>query len=67
VLALSCEVRDQHSVSDLFTAIHKKFHGLDILINSAGIAHTFTPVSQLPPESGTISLPQRHCQNLRLP
>jgi 3-oxoacyl-[acyl-carrier protein] reductase len=51
VLAVPCDVRDQKSVAKLFAAIRKKFGRLDILINSAGIAHAFTPVCKLPVET----------------
>jgi len=50
VLAVACDVRDQQSVEQLFAAIRKQFGRLDILVNSAGIAHAFTPVSKLPLE-----------------
>lgn len=50
VLAVPCDVRDQKSVAKLFVAIRKQFGRLDILVNSAGIAHAFTPVGKLPIE-----------------
>jgi NAD(P)-dependent dehydrogenase (short-subunit alcohol dehydrogenase family) len=50
VLAVPCDVRDQQSVAQLFAAIRKQFLRLDILVNSAGIAHAFIPVGKLPLE-----------------
>ena len=47
VTAISCDVRDEKSVEQMFSAIRKGFSKLDILINSAGIAHAFKPVSEL--------------------
>jgi NAD(P)-dependent dehydrogenase (short-subunit alcohol dehydrogenase family) len=47
VLALTCDVRDEKSVGAMFAAVRKKFSGLDIVINSAGIAHPFRSVSEL--------------------
>jgi len=47
VETISCDVRDQSSVARLFSAMKKKTRRLDILINSAGIAHPFTPVKKL--------------------
>ena len=43
-----CDVRDPHSVDDLFRAIRRRFTTLDILINNAGIAHPNLPVEKLP-------------------
>jgi NAD(P)-dependent dehydrogenase (short-subunit alcohol dehydrogenase family) len=51
VLAVPCDVRDQKSVAKLFAAVRKKFGRLDILVNSAGIAHAFTPIGKLPVET----------------
>ncbi len=51
VLAVPCDVRDQKSVARLFAAIRKQFGRLDILVNSAGIAHAFIPVGKLPLET----------------
>lgn len=48
VLAHPCDVRDPHSVDDLFRHIRAEFPRLDILINNAGIAHAGLPVEQLP-------------------
>ena len=48
VLAHPCDVRDPHSVDDLFRHIRREFPRLDILINNAGIAHASLPVEQLP-------------------
>ena len=47
VLAVPCDVRERQSVANLFAAIRQHFRRLDILVNSAGIAHGFTPVSKL--------------------
>ena len=51
VLAVPCDVRDEQSVTELFAAIRQQFGRLDILVNSAGIAHAFTPVGKLPLET----------------
>src|ERR1017187_10532035 len=51
VLAVPCDVRDPKSVAKLFAAIRKQFGRLDILVNSAGIAHAFIPVGKLPLET----------------
>ncbi len=48
VLAHPCDVRDPHSVDDLFRAVRREFHNLDILINNAGIAHANLRVDELP-------------------
>jgi NAD(P)-dependent dehydrogenase (short-subunit alcohol dehydrogenase family) len=48
VLAKTCDVRDPHSVDDLFRAIRREFRRLDIVINNAGIAHANLPVEKLP-------------------
>lgn len=48
VLAQACDVRDPHSVDDLFRAIRRQFPRLDIVINNAGIAHANLPVERLP-------------------
>jgi NAD(P)-dependent dehydrogenase (short-subunit alcohol dehydrogenase family) len=48
VLAARCDVRDSHSVDDLFRSIRREFPRLDILVNNAGIAHQNLPVDQLP-------------------
>src|SRR5271166_3120370 len=37
VLAHPCDVRDPHSVDDLFRTVRRDFPRLDILINNAGI------------------------------
>ena len=51
VLTVPCDIRNQQSIADLFSAIRKRFRRIDILINSAGIAHAFTPVGKLSPET----------------
>jgi NAD(P)-dependent dehydrogenase (short-subunit alcohol dehydrogenase family) len=43
-----CDVRDPHSVDDLFRAIRREFRTLDFLVNNAGIAHANLPVHKLP-------------------
>jgi NAD(P)-dependent dehydrogenase (short-subunit alcohol dehydrogenase family) len=48
VLAHSCDVRDPHSVDDLFRTLRREFRRLDIVINNAGIAHPNLPVEKLP-------------------
>lgn len=50
VFALACDVRDPRSVGRMFAAIKRRFKNLDILVNSAGIAHPFTPVRELSAE-----------------
>jgi len=47
VLAVPCDVRDQPSIANMFAVVCKHFGRLDILVNSAGIAHGFTPVGKL--------------------
>ena len=48
LLVQACDVRDPHSVDDLFRQIRRQFRRLDILINNAGIAHPNLPVEKLP-------------------
>lgn len=48
ILVQTCDVRDPHSVDDLFRSIRAEFSRLDIVINNAGIAHPNTPVEKLP-------------------
>lgn len=47
VQTLSCDVRDELSVASMFAAMRKQVSHLDILINSAGIAHPFQPITAL--------------------
>jgi len=47
VQAFSCDVADEKSVASMFAAMRKKVSHLDILINSAGIAHPFKPITSL--------------------
>lgn len=47
VLCHSCDVRDPHSVDDLFRAIRRSFKRIDILVNNAGIAHASLTVDKL--------------------
>lgn len=45
VAALACDVRDEKSVAKTFAAVSRNFPRIDILINSAGIAHAFRSVA----------------------
>jgi NAD(P)-dependent dehydrogenase (short-subunit alcohol dehydrogenase family) len=45
---LSCDVRDEHSVAQLFVAVKKQFARLDILVNNAGMAHRMANIEDLP-------------------
>ena len=51
VLAIAADLRDASSVKALCTAIQKKFHRLDVLVNNAGIGHPNLSVRELPPET----------------
>lgn len=48
VLAQPCNVRDAHSIDDLFRAVRRQFRRLDILINNAGISQPNLPIEKLP-------------------
>jgi NAD(P)-dependent dehydrogenase (short-subunit alcohol dehydrogenase family) len=48
VLAYPSDVRDPHSVDDLFRHIRREFSRLDILINNAGIAHANLLIEHVP-------------------
>jgi NAD(P)-dependent dehydrogenase (short-subunit alcohol dehydrogenase family) len=48
IFAYPCDVRDPHSVDELFRMIRREFHRLDLLVNNAGIAHPNLPVEKLP-------------------
>ena len=48
VLTQACDVRDPHSVDDLFRTVRREFPRIDILINNAGIAHANLTVDKLP-------------------
>lgn len=48
LLAQACDVRDPHSIDDLFHSIRAQFPTLDLLINNAGIAHENLPIDKLP-------------------
>ena len=48
VLTHSCDVRDPHSVDDLFRTIRRQMKRIDILINNAGIAHANLAIEKLP-------------------
>lgn len=43
-----CDVRDPHSVDDLFRAIRQEFGRIDIVMNNAGIGHPNLAIEQLP-------------------
>jgi len=43
-----CDVRDPHSVDNLFRMIRREFRRVEILINNAGIAHENLTVGKLP-------------------
>lgn len=47
VLSVPCDVRDEKSVAAMFLKLRKQFPRVDILINSAGIAHPFQPAAEL--------------------
>lgn len=47
VSAFPCDVSDPRSVKRMFAGIARKFSHLDILVNSAGIAHPFVPARDL--------------------
>ena len=47
LLAVACDIRDRESVAQMFALIGKRFRGLDILVNSAGIAQPLVPTKQL--------------------
>jgi NAD(P)-dependent dehydrogenase (short-subunit alcohol dehydrogenase family) len=51
VTAIACDVRDPASVNRLFGEIGKRHAPIDVLLNNAGVAHTLTPVDQLPVET----------------
>jgi NAD(P)-dependent dehydrogenase (short-subunit alcohol dehydrogenase family) len=48
ILVHACDVRDPHSVDDLFRAVRRQSRRLDILINNAGVAHPNLPVDKIP-------------------
>lgn len=48
VLAHPCDVRNPHSVDDLFRATRRQFRHLDIAVNNAGIAQVNLPIEKLP-------------------
>lgn len=47
VLTHACDVRDPHSVDNLFRAIRREFQRIDIVINNAGIAQPNLPIEKL--------------------
>src|SRR5207253_829746 len=51
VTTIACDVRDPVLVNKLFSEIGKHHASIDVLINNAGVAHTLTPVDQLPVET----------------
>lgn len=48
VLSHASDVRDPHSIDDLFRTVRRQFPGLDILINNAGVAQPNLTVDKLP-------------------
>lgn len=50
VAVIACDVRDENSVSAMFAEARKNVSRLDILINSAGIAHALRPTADLAPK-----------------
>ena len=47
ITALACDVRDPASVKRMFASVVGKYKTLDILINSAGIAHAFRSTAEV--------------------
>ena len=47
MLPCLCDVRDPVSAQELVNAVEGRFHGLDILINNAGVAHPNLSVAEL--------------------
>lgn len=41
-LASGCDVTNQRGVDDIFRMVHERFGSIDILVNSAGVAHVGT-------------------------
>jgi NAD(P)-dependent dehydrogenase (short-subunit alcohol dehydrogenase family) len=48
VVTQTCDIRDPHSVDELFRAVRLQFKRLDILFNNAGVAHRSVPIQRLP-------------------
>ena len=48
VMSSPCDVRDPHSVDNLFRTVRRRFRRIDLLINNAGIAHANLTVDKLP-------------------
>jgi NAD(P)-dependent dehydrogenase (short-subunit alcohol dehydrogenase family) len=48
IFAQACDVRDPHSVDNLFRTVRREFSTIDILINNAGIAHASLSIEKLP-------------------
>jgi NAD(P)-dependent dehydrogenase (short-subunit alcohol dehydrogenase family) len=53
ITALACDVRDPVSVKRMFASVVGKYKTLDILINSAGIAHAFRSTAEVPVKEWT--------------
>ncbi|HEY2117450.1 MAG TPA: SDR family NAD(P)-dependent oxidoreductase, partial [Candidatus Angelobacter sp.] len=51
VTAVACDVRDPTAVKKLLQEISQRYTTIDVLVNNAGVAHTLTPVDQLPVET----------------
>ena len=47
VTVFACDVREAASVRKMFDAVGQEFKNLDILVNSAGIAHPIRPTAEL--------------------
>ena len=50
VSVFTCDVRDADSVRKMFDAVAQKHKNLDVLVNSAGIAHPMRSTAELSPE-----------------
>lgn len=48
IISHACDVRDPHSVDDLFRILRREFRTVDILINNAGISHANLTIDKLP-------------------
>lgn len=48
IVTHGCDVRDPHSVDDLFRTVRRDFRRIDILVNNAGIAHANLMIDKLP-------------------
>jgi NAD(P)-dependent dehydrogenase (short-subunit alcohol dehydrogenase family) len=55
ITALTCDVRDAASVKRMFASVVETYKTLDILINSAGIAHAFKPTAEVSVKENVIA------------